>query len=127
MDGSAAGKGHLLMRAIVDFIARASRVFLRDRNSTRLEVAVPVIAGEGLDGHWSRVIAVVDQAAQRTASAMQAQARALESLQAADYALDRLFEDLSDVMAIRPRRAVAMPVAVVAPRRTDLRQRQLAA
>ena len=127
MNGSAAGKGHLLMRAIIDLVAKVADFFWRDRSSARSATAVYPTAGEAIDGHWSRVVAVVDQAAQRTANVMQAQARALESLQAADYALDRLLEDLSEVMAVRPRKAAVLPVAVMAPRRADFRQRQLAA
>ncbi len=115
------------MRAIIDFVAKVSDFFWRDRSPAHTTGAVYPTAGDALEGHWSRVVAVVDQAAQRTANVMQAQARALESLQAADYALDRLLEDLSDVMAVRPRMSAAVPVAVMAPRRADIRHRQLAA
>lgn len=78
------------------------------------------------DAQWARMVAILDCAAQRTAAAASSHALALEKLQAADYALDRMLDGLAGVMEIRPRMQSAA-ISSFPARPVDIRRRRLAA
>jgi serine protease inhibitor ecotin len=79
-----------------------------------------------MDAQWQRVTGVLEQATGRAAAIAEAHAMARQTWQAADYALDRLMDDLSTVMAV-PARAHARAFVPVVVQPVDIRRRRLAA
>jgi hypothetical protein len=91
--------------------------------------AVSPVAGPArlsLDSQVNRLTAVLGSAQERTRAIASAHAVAREKLQAADYALDRLLDELQSVMPKATRTKLA-PVTVIVPAPIDIRRRRLAA
>jgi hypothetical protein len=100
------------MRYLADLVSRVWTFF-----TTPIEAApaVPAPVGPSLlsgEAQWGRVASVLETAVQRTSAMRSAHALARDNLQAAEYALDRLLDELADVMVVKPRSVVA-PVATL--------------
>lgn len=114
------------MRAFFTAISRVMTGWVAER--TVPAVAVPVSGPARLtaDSQMDRLAAVLGSAQERTRAIASAHAMAREKLQAADYALDRLFDELQSVMPKATRAKIA-PVVVIVPVPVDIRRRRLAA
>ncbi len=55
--------------------------------------------------HWARVAAVIDQASKAAGIAAEMQSKALVQLEAAEFAIDRILEEVAMVMAPTPEMA----------------------
>lgn len=53
--------------------------------------------------HWSRMAAVIETAGRATDLARELQEKALVQLEVAEFALDQIFDEVAEVMAITPR------------------------
>jgi hypothetical protein len=73
------------------------------RVGTPRPIIVPKSSQIDLDGQWKRVTGQVDSALARSKAVASAQATAIEKLDAAEYAFDRLLEELSAAMTVTPR------------------------
>ena len=72
---------------------------------------------------WTRVTAIIEAAGLRTQSIRDAHSAALEKLDAADYALARLIEDLADIMPMpNPNREAIGAVVVMPSGRTSFEE-----
>jgi hypothetical protein len=79
----------------------------------------------GFDAQVSRIASVGQRRAELNRSVLAAQALATEKIQAADYALDRMLDELRSVMDVRPRTPQLTVVVPVRP--VEIRRRRLAA
>jgi len=114
------------MRAFFAAISRYMSGWVAERTTTAVTAPVAGPARLAVDSQMDRLAAVLGSAQERTRAIASAHAMAREKLQAADYALDRLFDELHSVMP-KATRAKLAPVAVIIPAPIDIRRRRLAA
>lgn len=97
-------------------LAEAAALMPTRRVAKPAPIIVPKSSQIDLDGQWKRVTGQVDSALARSKAVASAQATAIEKLDAAEYAFDRLLEELSAAMTVTPRAVttatlLAMPEA----------------
>jgi hypothetical protein len=123
--GSAARRG-TPMRAFFAAISNIMSGWGAERTTVATAAPLAGPARLAVDSQMDRLAAVLGSAQERTRAIASAHAMAREKLQAADYALDRLFDELHAVMP-KTNRAKLAPVAVIVPAPIDIRRRRLAA
>lgn len=114
------------MRRVIAAVVRLFRAETAIEAIAPAPVTLITAPRVAIEDQFARLASIVLDARERTTAIASAQARAIEQLHAADYALDQLFDGLAGAMTIAPRRQPARVMAL-APQPIDIRRRRLAA
>lgn len=114
------------MRLLADLVSRAWSFLTTPVAAAPLATTPAASVYLTAEAQWMRVASVLEGSVQRTSAMRAAHNLARDNLQAAEYALDRLIDELSDVMTVRTPAHMAS-VTRLPIRPSDRSRRRLAA